>query len=181
MGIKGSGDRADSALAAQDPAVIRNVALIGPSGAGKTTWVEALLAARGVISRGGTVAAGSTVCDHAPAAVRQQRSVTLAIAPLQHAGIKINLVDTPGYADFLGELRAGLRAADSALFVISAGEDVDPSTVALWHECAEAKIPRAVVGSRLDNPRADLGSVTAACRAALADGVLPPYLPVPDA
>nr|MDQ3825573.1 elongation factor G-like protein EF-G2 [Actinomycetota bacterium] len=112
--------------------------------------------------------------------VRQQRSVTLAIAPLQHAGVKINLVDTPGYADFLGELRAGLRAADSALFVISAGEDVDPSTVALWHECAEAGIPRAVVVSRLDNPRADLDSVTAACRAAFGDGVLPLYLPVRD-
>jgi elongation factor G len=180
MGIKGSGERADSALAAQDPAAIRNVALVGPSGAGKTTLVEALLAAKGVISRAGTVADGTTVCDHDPAAVRQQRSVTLAIAPLQHAGVKINLVDTPGYADFLGELRAGLRAADSALFVISAGEDVDPSTVALWHECAEAGIPRAVVVSRLDNPRADLDSVTAACRAAFGDGVLPLYLPVRD-
>ena len=180
MGIKGSGERADSALAAQDPSVIRDVALVGPSGAGKTTLVEALLAANGVISRAGTVADGTTVCDHDPAAVRQQRSVTLAIAPLQHAGLKINLVDTPGYADFLGELRAGLRAADSALFVISAGEDVDPSTVSLWQECAEAKIPRAVVVSRLDNPRADLDKVTAACRAAFGDGVLPLYLPVRD-
>jgi elongation factor G len=180
MGIKGSGERADSALAAQDPSMIRNVALVGPSGAGKTTLVEALLAGTGVISRAGTVADGTTVSDHDPAAVRQQRSVTLAIAPLQHKGIKINLVDTPGYADFLGELRAGLRAADSALFVISAGEDVDPSTVALWQECAAAKIPRAVVVSRLDNPRADLDSVTAAARAAFGDGVLPLYLPVRD-
>ncbi|HXT46945.1 MAG TPA: elongation factor G-like protein EF-G2 [Pseudonocardiaceae bacterium] len=180
MGIKGSGDRADSALAAQDPSVIRNVALVGPSGAGKTTLVEALLAANGVISRAGAVADGTTVCDHDPAAVRQQRSVTLAIAPLQHAGIKINLVDTPGYADFLGELRAGLRAADSALFVISAGEDVDPSTVALWQECAAAGVPRAVVVSRLDNPRADLDGVIAASRAAFGDGVLPLYLPVRD-
>ncbi|MBV9057747.1 MAG: elongation factor G-like protein EF-G2 [Pseudonocardiales bacterium] len=180
MGIKGSGDRADSALAAQDPSVIRNVALIGPSGAGKTTLVEALLAANGVISRAGTVADGTTVCDHDPAAVRQQRSVTLAIAPLQHAGFKINLVDTPGYADFLGELRAGLRAADAALFVISAGEDVDASTVALWQECATVGTPRAVVISRLDNPRADLDSVVAACRSSFGDGVLPLYLPVRD-
>src|SRR5919205_1850363 len=141
MGIKGSGERADSALAAQDPSVLRNVALVGPSGAGKTTLVEALLAATGVTSRAGTIADGTTVCDHDPAAVRQQRSVTLAIAPLHHAGIKINLVDTPGYADFLGELRAGLRAADAVLFVVSAGEDVDVSTVALWPECTEVKVP----------------------------------------
>ncbi|HET9116668.1 MAG TPA: elongation factor G-like protein EF-G2 [Pseudonocardiaceae bacterium] len=180
MGIKGSGERADSAMAVQDPSAIRNVALIGPSGAGKTTLVEALLAATGVISRAGTVTDGTTVCDHDPAAVRQQRSVTLAIAPLHHTDIKINLVDTPGYADFLGELRAGLRAADAALFVISAGEDVDPATVALWQECAEVEIPRAVVVSRLDNPRADLDGVTTACRAAFGDGVLPLYLPVRD-
>jgi elongation factor G len=180
MGIKGSGERADSAMAVEDPSAIRNVALVGPSGAGKTTLVEALLAATGVISRAGTVTDGTTVCDHDPAAVRQQRSVTLAIAPLHHADIKINLVDTPGYADFLGELRAGLRAADAALFVISAGEDVDPTTVALWQECAEVEIPRAVVISRLDNPRADLDSVTTACRAAFGDGVLPLYLPVRD-
>ncbi|MGH4000331.1 MAG: GTP-binding protein, partial [Pseudonocardiaceae bacterium] len=180
MGTKGNGERPDPAVAAQDPSQIRNVALVGPSGAGKTTLVEALLAATGVISRAGTVADGTTVCDHDPTAVRQQRSVTLAIAPLRHASIKINLVDTPGYADFVGELRAGLRAADAALFVISSGEDVDPATVALWQECSEVGMPRAVVVSRLDHPRADLDGVTAACRAAFGDGVLPLYLPVRD-
>ncbi|MBV9160226.1 MAG: elongation factor G-like protein EF-G2 [Pseudonocardiales bacterium] len=180
MSTKGNAERADSAVAAQDPSRIRNVALVGPSGAGKTTLAEALLVATGAISRAGTIADGTTVCDHDPAAVRQQRSVTLAIAPLQHADIKINIVDTPGYADFVGELRAGLRAADAALFVISSGEGVDPATVALWQECAEVGMPRVVVASRLDHPRADLDGVTAACRAAFGDGVLPLYLPVRD-
>jgi elongation factor G len=180
MGTKGNTERADPAVVTQDPSRIRNVALVGPSGAGKTTLAEALLVATGAISRAGTVADGSTVCDHDPAAVRQQRSVTLAIAPLQHADIKINLVDTPGYADFVGELRAGLRAADAALFVISSGEGVDPATVALWQECAEVSMPRVVVVSRLDHPRADLDGVIAACRAAFGDGVLPLYLPVRD-
>jgi elongation factor G len=180
MGTKGNGERPDPAVAAQDPSRIRNVALVGPSGAGKTTLAEALLAATGVISRAGTVTEGTTVCDHDPAAVRQQRSVTLAIAPLQHTGIKINLVDTPGYADFVGELRAGLRAADAVLFVVSAGEGVDPATVALWKECADAGMPRAVVVSRLDHPRADLDGEIVACRAAFGDGVLPLYLPVRD-
>ncbi len=180
MSTRGNGERPDPAVGAQDPSRIRNVALVGPSGAGKTTLAEALLAATGVISRAGTVTDGTTVCDHDPAAVRQQRSVTLAIAPLQHAGIKINLVDTPGYADFVGELRAGLRAADAALFVVSSGEGVDPATVALWQECAAVGMPRAVVVSRLDHPRADLDGEIAACRAAFGNGVLPLYLPVRD-
>ncbi|MGH4013026.1 MAG: elongation factor G-like protein EF-G2 [Pseudonocardiaceae bacterium] len=178
MGTKGNGERPDLAVAAQDPSRIRNVALVGPSGAGKTTLAEALLAATGVISRTGTVADGTTVCDHDPAAVRQQRSVTLAIAPLQHDGIKINLVDTPGYADFVGELRAGLRAVDAALFVVCSAEGVDPATVALWQECAKVDMPRAVVVSRLDHPRADLDGEITACRVAFGDGVLPLYLPV---
>ncbi len=178
MSTKGNGERPEFPAADSAPSRIRNVALVGPSGAGKTTLVEALLAATGVISRAGTVADGNTVCDHDPAAVRQQRSVTLAIAPLRHAGIKINLVDTPGYADFVGELRAGLRAADAALFVVCSGESVDPATVALWQECAAVGMPRAVVVSRLDHPRADLDGEIAACRAAFGEGVLPLYLPL---
>ncbi len=82
-----------------EPQNIRNVLLVGHSGAGKTTLVEALLAATGVITRAGTIPDGSTICDHDSAAVRQQRSVALAVAPLTHHGHKINLVDTPGYGD----------------------------------------------------------------------------------
>ena len=92
---------------ADSPAAIRNVALVGPSGGGKTTLVEALLVAAGVLTRAGSVVDGSTVCDFDEAEIGQQRSVGLALAPLQHNGIKVNLIDTPGYADFVGELRAG--------------------------------------------------------------------------
>ena len=72
-----------------------------------------------------------------------------------HNGIKVNLLDTPGYADFVGELRAGLRAADAALFVVSAVDGVDATTIALWEECAAVGMPRAVVMTRLDHQRAD--------------------------
>src|SRR6476619_2310842 len=87
---------------------VRNVVLVGHSGAGKTTLVEALLAATGTIARAGEVTEGTTVCDYDPAAVRQQRSVSLACAPLMYAAgdsppVKVNLLDTPGYADFVGE------------------------------------------------------------------------------
>src|SRR6266536_4889356 len=86
-----------AAVAVEDPAKVRNIVLVGPSGSGKTTLTEALLAASGVISRAGTVVDGTTVCDHDPAAVRQQRSVGLSVAPVLHADHKINLIDTPGY------------------------------------------------------------------------------------
>ena len=182
MGSKHSDNgHAESTVAVDDPARIRNVALVGPSGSGKTTLAEALLAATGVLTRAGTVTEGTTVCDHDPAAQRQQRSVGLAVAPLMHDDIKVNLIDTPGYADFVGELRAGLRAADAALFVVCAAEGVDPATTALWRECEEVGMPRALVVSRLDHPRADFHAELAACREAFGANVLPLYLPVGDA
>ncbi|EME51663.1 elongation factor G-like protein EF-G2 [Amycolatopsis decaplanina] len=169
-----------AAVAVDDPAKVRNVVLVGPSGSGKTTLAEALLAASGTVPRAGSVTDGTTVCDHDPAAVRQQRSVGLSVAPVLHQGHKINLIDTPGYADFVGELRAGLRAADAALFVVCAAEGVDAATIAVWEECAAVGMPRAVVVSRLDHHRADPEGEIAACQAAFGAGVLPLYLPARD-
>ncbi|WP_286902094.1 elongation factor G-like protein EF-G2 [Thermocrispum sp.] len=173
-----NGKAGAASLVVDSPTAVRNVAVVGPSGSGKTTLVEALLAHTGTISRAGSITEGTTVCDHDPVAVRQQRSVALALAPLVHEGIKVNLIDTPGYLDFLGELRAGLRAADAALFVVCAADGVDEATAALWRECAEVGMPRAVVISRLDHPRADAMGELAACQSAFGAGVQPLYLPV---
>src|SRR3954468_15561124 len=172
--------RADQAagFAAQDPARIRNVALVGHSGAGKTMLIEALLAANGMITRKGSIADGSTVSDSDPAAVHQQRSVTLSLVPLMVDETKVNLLDTPGYPDFIGELRAGLRASDAALFVVSAVDGIDATTTALWGECGQMKVARAVVITRLDHPRADYDGALAACRKAFGDGVLPLCVPL---
>ncbi|MBM0226013.1 elongation factor G-like protein EF-G2 [Micromonospora sp. ATA51] len=161
-----------------EPGRVRNVVLVGHSGAGKTTLVESLLAASGTINRAGTVTDGTTVCDHDPAAVRQQRSVSLACAPLLHSDVKVNLLDTPGYGDFVGELRAGLRAADAALFVVSAVDGMDAATAALWEECAAVDMPRAVAVTRLDHPRADFDEAVALCQRVFGDNVLPLYLPM---
>jgi elongation factor G len=161
-----------------DPSRVRNVVLVGHSGAGKTTLVEALLAVTGTIARPGSVTEGTTVSDHDPAAVRQQRSVSLACAPLMHSGTKVNLLDSPGYADFVGELRAGLRAADAALFVVSAVDGMDAATAALWEECAAVGTPRAVAVTRLDHQRADFDETLALCQRVFGDGVLPLYLPM---
>src|SRR3954466_1877936 len=163
------------------PDKVRNVVLVGHSGSGKTTLVEALLAATGTIGRAGSVADGTTVSDHDPAAVRQQRSVALACAPLVHDGIKVNLLDSPGYADFVGELRAGLRAADAALFVVCAADGMDAATAALWEECAAVGMPRAVAIARLAHQRADFDETLALCQRVFGESasgaVLPLYLP----
>jgi elongation factor G len=167
---------AGAAPTADSPAAIRNVVLVGPSGGGKTTLVEALLFASGVLNRQGSVVDGTTVCDNDEAEIAQQRSVGLALAPLELDGIKINLIDTPGYADFVGELRAGLRAADCALFVIAANEGVDDPTKSLWLECAQVGMPRAVVITKLDHARANYENALAAAQEAFGDKVLPLYL-----
>ncbi|MCV7187225.1 elongation factor G-like protein EF-G2 [Mycolicibacterium thermoresistibile] len=165
---------------ADSPAAIRNVALVGPSGGGKTTLIEALLVATGVLNRPGSVIEGTTVCDFDEAEVAQQRSIALALAPLKYDGVKVNLLDTPGYADFVGELRAGLRAADCVLFVVAANEGVDASTRALWRECSEVGMPRAVAITKLDHPSADYAEALAGAQAAFGERVLPLFVPVDD-
>jgi elongation factor G len=177
-GAAGAAGRAPSA---DQPENVRNVVLVGHSGAGKTTLVEALLASTGAIQRAGRVEDGTTVSDFDEVEVRQQRSVNLTLAPVIHAGIKVNLLDTPGYADFTGDLRAGLRAADAALFTVSAAEGVDGLTRMLWEECAAVGMPRAVVITKIDHQRADFDEALAACRNAFGESVAPLYLPVTDA
>lgn len=165
-------------LEAGSPDRIRNVVLVGPGGSGKTTLVEALLAASGAISRAGTVRDGTTVCDFEESEHTHGRSLSLAVAPLVHDGIKVNLLDTPGYADFVGELRAGLRGADCALFVVAANEDIDDATRSRWRECADVGMPRAVVVTKLDQARADYDRVLTQARASFGEKVVPLYVPL---
>jgi elongation factor G len=180
--LASSGDAPNGKQATADGRAVRNVVLVGPAGSGKTTLTEALLVATGAIHRAGRVEDGSTVCDHDEAEIRQQRSVGLALAPVTHtppggSQVKVNLLDTPGYADFVGDLRAGLRAADCALFVVSSAEPIDASTRNVWAECAAVGMPRAVVVTKLDHPRSDYDATLAACRELFGDNVLPIYQP----
>ncbi|MCX4861808.1 elongation factor G-like protein EF-G2 [Streptomyces canus] len=173
---------AGRATAADHPASVRNVVLVGHSGSGKTTLVEALALTAGAVNRAGRVEDGGTVSDYDEIEHRQQRSVQLSLVPVEWDGYKINLLDTPGYADFVGELRAGLRAADAALFVVSASDGVDGSTRMVWEECAAVGMPRAIVVTHLESARADFEEMTRICAEAFGgddpDAVLPLYLPL---
>ncbi|GAA2593167.1 elongation factor G-like protein EF-G2 [Streptomyces axinellae] len=172
---------AGRAAAADHPASIRNVVLVGHSGSGKTTLVESLALASGAVTRAGRVEDGGSVSDYDEIEHRRQRSIQLSLVPLAWDGIRINVLDTPGYADFVGELRAGLRAADAALFVVSAADGVDGATRLVWQECAAVGMPRAIVVTHLDAARADFDEMTAVCQKALGgddpDAVIPLYLP----
>jgi elongation factor G len=174
-GAGGSGGAAGRAPSAGQ---VRNVVLVGHSGTGKSSLIEALLVATGTIGRPGSVEEGTTVSDFDEVEVRQQRSVNLTLAPIEHNGIKVNLLDTPGYADFTGDLRAGLRGADSALFAVSATDGIDGVTRMLWDECAAVGMPRAVVITKIDHQRAEFDATLTACREAFGDAVAPLYLPV---
>ncbi|WP_062646720.1 elongation factor G-like protein EF-G2 [Streptomyces maremycinicus] len=173
---------AGRATAADHPASVRNVVLVGHCGSGKTTLVEALALTAGAVNRAGRVEDGGTVSDYDEIEHRQQRSVQLSLVPVEWDGIKVNVLDTPGYADFVGELRAGLRAADAALFVVSASDGVDGSTRMVWEECAAVGMPRAIVVTHLEAARADFEEMTRICAEAFGgddpDAVLPLYVPL---
>ncbi|MDX3852633.1 elongation factor G-like protein EF-G2 [Streptomyces sp. AK02-01A] len=176
---------AGRAPTADRPASLRNVVLVGHSGSGKTTLVEALALTAGAVNRAGRVEDGATVSDYDEIEHRRQRSVQLSLVPVEWAGCKINLLDTPGYADFVGELRAGLRAADAALFVVSAAQEAEAvagATRTVWEECAAAGLPRAIVVTHLDTARTGFDEMTRICARIFGgedpDAVLPLYLPV---
>ncbi|MFD7227369.1 elongation factor G-like protein EF-G2 [Streptomyces sp. NPDC059881] len=176
---------AGRATTADRPSSVRNVVLVGHSGSGKTTLVEALALTAGAVNRAGRVEDGGTVSDYDEIEHRQQRSVQLSLVPVEWGGYKINLLDTPGYADFVGELRAGLRAADAALFVVSAAQEADAvagSTRMVWEECAAVGMPRAIVVTHLETARTGYEELTGVCGQIFGgddpDAVLPLYLPL---
>jgi elongation factor G len=171
--------------AAARAGAVRNVVLVGHAGAGKTSLVEAVLAGTGAITRAGSVADGTTVCDHDEVEKRLGRSVALSVAhtTVPHPAepgtqVRLTFLDTPGHPDFVGELRAGLRAADAALFVVSAVDGVDGATRLAWDECAAVGMPRLVVVTHLDRPRADFDTVLEICQRVFGEGVQPLYLPM---
>lgn len=159
-------------------AQIRNVALVGHGGAGKTSLAEALLHRAGVITRMGRVEDGTTTCDYDPEERQRGLSLSLATAPFEWQGHKVNLIDTPGYADFVGEVAAALRVADLAVFVVSAVEGVEVQTEVVWRIAAELGLPRMVFVNKLDRERASFDRTLAELQDRLGSGIAPLELPI---
>ncbi|MFC8454294.1 elongation factor G-like protein EF-G2 [Kitasatospora sp. NPDC057223] len=175
--------RTGQAPVVERPEQLRNVVLVGCSGVGKTTLAESLALAAGAVTRAGRIPDGNTVSDHEEIEHRQQRSVQLAVLPLEWRDTKINLLDPPGHPDFAAELRAGLHAADAAVFVVSATDPVTAPTRALWRECTDAGIPRAVVVAKLDVARSTFEDILTSCHDAFGlgpDTLRPLFLPLYD-
>ena len=160
------------------PSRIRNVALVGHGGAGKTTLAEALLHCAGAIPRRGRVEDGTTTCDTEPEEVRRGLSASVGVAMFSFDGHKINVLDCPGYADFVAEVAAALSVADLAVFVVNAVEGVEVQTEAAWELAAARRIPRMVFVNALDRERADFDRTLAQLQDVFGAGIAPLELPV---
>jgi elongation factor G len=160
------------------PSNIRNVVLVGHSGAGKTTLAEAMLFAAGAITRMGKVEDGNTVSDHDPEEIRRGISVSLSQAPVEWQSTKVNVLDSPGYADFIGDVKGALRAADCCLFVVSAVDGVEVQTEVVWELAVEAGLPRAIFINKIDRERASFERTMDGLVTAFGTQVAPIHLPI---
>jgi len=134
---------------------IRNVALLGHGGCGKTTFLEAALLATGVINRMGKVEDGNTVSDYDKMEIERGYSINTSVVPILWKENKINFIDTPGYFDFVGEVNAALRAAEAAVIMVDAGSGIQVGTEAAWKACERYKTPRFIVINKRDKDEFD--------------------------
>ena len=160
------------------PEKVRNVALVGHGGSGKTTLAEALLFVGGATNRRGTVEQGTTVLDFEPEEVDRGISLGLGVATFNWNEHRINLIDTPGSSDFSGDARAALRAVDLALFVISGVDGVEVQTEQLWKVAEEEGIPRAVVVTKLDRDRSSFERTLDQLRDSFGKAIAPIQVPI---
>ena len=160
------------------PEKVRNVVLVGHGGSGKTTLAEAMLFVGGAIKRMGSVEQGTTTFDHEPEEVDRGISLGLAVATLDWNGTRVNVIDSPGATEFSGDARTALRAADLALFAVSAVDGVEVQTEVLWRAAEDEGIPRALVITKLDRERASYQRVLEQLRDSFGKSVAPIQVPI---
>jgi elongation factor G len=134
---------------------IRNIVLCSHGGAGKTTWIEAAAYNCGAIDKMGTILDGNTLSDSDPDEVKRCISINMSVVPAIHKKHKINIIDTPGFFDFLGEALSGIRAADSALIFVDVLGGVQVGTEKMWHYCEERNLPRIIAINKMDRENAN--------------------------
>src|SRR3954454_995326 len=157
---------------------IRNVALVGHRGSGKTSLNEALLFEAGVIQRMGSVIYGTTVSDSDDDEKQRQMSISAALSSFEWQGRKVNLLDTPGEASFVADALGALRVCESAVFVVDAVMGVEPSTIRLWQRAAELDIARMVFVNMLDRERADFFRTLDALKGAFGPHAVATEIPI---
>jgi elongation factor G len=157
---------------------IRNVVLLSHSGAGKTSASEAMLFTAKAITRLGKVSEGTTTSDYDPDEIKRQISISLSILPCQWQGVKINLLDTPGYSDFVGEVRAAMRVAEGAIIVVCAASGVEVGTEQVWSYCEEAKLPRLILVNKMDRENADFYRTLGQLQSKFGSRCVPMQLPI---
>jgi elongation factor G len=165
-------------LKAYPAEAVRNVAVVGHGGAGKTTLAEALLHRAGVTGRAGRVEDASTVSDFEPEEHKHGLSISVSLVPIEWDGHKINLLDCPGYADFAPEAIAALRVADLAVFVVSAVEGLEVQTEAMWKVAEQLGLPRLIFVNKLDRERASFDRTLEQLRERFGAGIAPLELPI---
>jgi elongation factor G len=165
-------------MPALEPGKIRNVAVVGHRGTGKTSLVEALLYQSGAVNRLGAVEQGTTVSDWDDEEQRRQMSLSASLAHASWQERKINLIDTPGDAGFQGDAIAALRVVEGALVVVSGVMGVEVGTSRIWHRAEDVGLPRLVVVNMLDRERADFFRALEALRAQLSDRCVAVHVPI---
>jgi elongation factor G len=163
------------------PDKIRNVALISHGGAGKTSLAEAMLFDAGAIARLGTVEAGTTALDWDPDEHKRSQSINLAVGSLEHDGIRITIVDTPGYADFQADVVEALAAVDAAIVVIDASAGVEVGTEEVWRLADAAGLPRMIFVNKMDRENANYDATLDQLKARFGPKIAPVYLPIGSA
>ncbi|MCL2698972.1 MAG: elongation factor G [Defluviitaleaceae bacterium] len=159
---------------------IRNVVILGHSGTGKTTVAEAALNAAGITSRLGRVDDGNTVSDYDPEEIKRGVSISTSVIPIEWLNNKINFLDTPGYFDFVGEVKEALAAADIALIVVSAKSGVEVGTEKAWAFAEEAGIPRMIFVNGMDDENADLNKVIEDLQEHFGTSIAPMQVPIKE-
>ena len=157
---------------------IRNVGLFSHGGAGKTSLTEALLFDSKAITRLGRVEEGNTVSDFDPDEVKRRISVSTTVAPIEWRETKINVLDAPGYADFLGEVKSALRVADGAIILIDASAGVEVGTEQAWRLAEERSLPRMLFVNKMDRENADFGRALESARGAFGKALGPIQFPI---